>query len=119
MSDIRSGEREEFEMMVIDSREEEVSRFQDAVDDFMSEPSPFGVTAVGVWGVEGGARHGQHRGQFDVVKRVCHGDLIDLVDLVDLVDCGLLSLCGARRNKSADTGCNEYCDGYGTKEKGA
>jgi|GEM_PF-3988078 len=103
-------------MTVSDSREAKVGRFQDSVDDFMSEPSPFGVTAVGVSGVEGGARYEQHRRQFDVVKRVCHGDLIALVDLVD---CGSLSLCGARRNKQADARCDEYYDGYGTKEKGA
>ncbi len=103
-------------MTVSDSREAKVSRFQDAVDDFMSEPSPFGVTAVGVSGVKGGARYEQHRGQFDVVERVCHGDLIALLDLVD---CGSHSLCGARRNKPVDAGCDEYCDDYGTKEKGA
>jgi hypothetical protein len=40
MSDVRSGEREESEIMVSDSREAKINRFQDAVDDFMSEPSP-------------------------------------------------------------------------------
>jgi len=40
MSDVRSGEREESEMAVSDSREAKVSRFQDAVDDFTCEPSP-------------------------------------------------------------------------------
>jgi len=103
-------------MTVSDSREAKVSRFQDAVDDFMSEPSLFGVTAVGVSGVEGGARYEQHRRQFNVVERVCHGNLIALVDLVDS---GLCRFCGARRNKPADAGCDEYCDDCGTKDKGA
>jgi hypothetical protein len=116
MSDVRNGEREESEMTVKDSREAKVSRFQDAANDFMSEPSPFGVTAVGVSGVEGAARYEQHRRQFDVVERVCHGDLIALVDLVDS---GLCRFCGARRNKLADAGCDEYCDDYGTKDEGA
>ena len=40
ISDVRNGEREESEMTVSDSREAKVSRFQDAIDGFMSEPSP-------------------------------------------------------------------------------